>query len=94
MHTTTLSVTEMVRGFSDYVNRVAVSPRERFILLKGRKPVAELRPVPTGRLLGELEDVLRSLPALTAAEAADFAADIEEARARLPREELRDPWQS
>ena len=79
MHTTTLSVTEMVRGFSDYVNRVAYR-RERFILLKGRKPVAELRPVPTGRLLGELEDVLRSLPALNAAEAADFAADIEEAR--------------
>ena len=65
MHTTTLSVTEMVRGFSDYVNRVAYR-RERFILLKGRKPVAELRPVPTGRLLGELEDVLRSLPALNA----------------------------
>jgi antitoxin (DNA-binding transcriptional repressor) of toxin-antitoxin stability system len=93
VHTTSLSVTEMVRGFSDYVNRVAYRG-ERFILLKGRKPVAELRPVPAGRLLGELEDVLRSLPALNAAEAADFAADIEEARTRLPREELRDPWQS
>jgi antitoxin (DNA-binding transcriptional repressor) of toxin-antitoxin stability system len=93
MHTTSLSVTEMVRGFSDYVNRVAYRG-ERFILLKGRKPVAELRPVPAGRLLGELEDVLRSLPALNETEAADFAADIEEARARLPREVLRDPWQS
>lgn len=93
MHTNTLSVTEMVRGFSDYVNRVAYR-RERFILLKGRKPVAELRPLPTGRLLGELEDVLRSLPALSPAEAADFAADIEAARARLPQEGLRDPWQS
>jgi hypothetical protein len=62
--------------------------------LKGRKPVTELRPVPTCRLLGELEVVLRSLPALSAAEASDFAADIEEARTRLPRGELRDPWQS
>ena len=51
MHTTTLSVTEMVRGFSDYVNRVAYRG-ERFILVKGRKPVAELRPLPAGRLLG------------------------------------------
>ena len=93
MHTTTLSVTEMVRGFSDYVNRVAYR-RERFILLKGRKPVAELRPVPTGRLLGELEDVLRSLPALTAAEAELSPPTSRRHAPRLPREELRDPWQS
>lgn len=93
MHTTSLSVTEMVRGFSDYVNRVTYR-RERFILLRGRKPVAELRPLPAGRLLGELEEVLRSLPALSATEAADFAADIEDARTRLPQDALRDPWQS
>lgn len=93
MHANTLSVTEMVRGFSDYVNRVAYRG-ERFILLKGRKPMAELRPIPAGALLGELEDALRSLPALSAAEAADFAQDIEDARARLPREVRSDPWQS
>ena len=93
MHTNTLSVTELVRGFSDYVNRVAYR-RERFILLKGRKPVAELRPLPAGRLLGELEDVLRSLPRLSATEAADYAADIDAARVRLPPAELNDPWQS
>ena len=93
MDATSLSVTEMVRGFSDYVNRVAYRG-ERFILLKGRRPVAELRPIPSGRLLGELEAVLRSLPALTATEAESYAADIEEARARLPQDEPRDPWQS
>jgi antitoxin (DNA-binding transcriptional repressor) of toxin-antitoxin stability system len=93
VNSTSLSVTEMVRGFSDYVNRVAYRG-ERFVLLKGRKPVAELRPIPSGRLLGELEAVLRSLPALTPAEAESYAVDIEEARARLPQDELRDPWQS
>jgi hypothetical protein len=93
MHTTRLSVTEMVRGFSDYVNRVAYR-RERFILLKGRKPVAELRPLASGRLLGELEEVLRSLPALSTSETAEFEADIEVARAGLAREEPRDPWLS
>jgi len=75
MHTTPLSETEMVRGFSDIVNRVMYRG-ERFILVKGGKPVAELRPLPAGRRLGELEAVLRSLPALSAAEAEDFAADI------------------
>jgi antitoxin (DNA-binding transcriptional repressor) of toxin-antitoxin stability system len=93
MDATSLSVTEMVRGFSDYVSRVAYRG-ERFILLKGRRPMAELRPIPSGRLLGELETVLRSLPALTPAEAESYAADIEEARARLPQGEPRDPWQS
>ncbi len=93
MHTSRLSVTEMVRGFSDYVNRVAYR-QERFILLKGRKPVAELRPLASGRLLGELEEVLRSLPALSTREAAEFETDIEDARAKLKREEPRDPWQS
>jgi len=31
-------------------------------------------------MLGELEESLRSLPALTAAEVADFAADMDDAR--------------
>ena len=58
--------------------------RESFILVKGRKPAAELRPVTAGRTLGELESILRSLPSLTAAEAADFAADMDATRAELP----------
>ena len=90
---TTLSVTELVRGFSDYVNRVAYRG-ERFILLKGRKPVAELRPLPGRRTLGELEEMLRSLPRLDATEAAAFAADIDAARSQLPPVGQSDPWES
>lgn len=93
MQTHSLSVTEIVRGFSDYVNRVAYR-RERFILLRGRKPVAELRPLPTGRTLGELAELLQALPALSDAEAADFAADMEQARARLPQPKAGDLWPS
>lgn len=93
MNPTVLSVTEVVRSFSDYVNRVAYRG-ERFILLKGRKAVAELRPVPVGRSLGELEDLLRSLPRLEPDEVASFAADLDAARATLAHEELRNPWGS
>jgi len=93
MHTTSLSVTELVRGFSDYVNRVAYRG-ERFILLKGKKPVAELRPIASGLPLGELDATLRSLPSLSPDEAIDFAADIEAARDQLTAEGLQDPWQS
>ncbi len=93
MPTTTLSVTEMVRGFADYMNRVAYRG-ERFVLVKGRRPIAEIRPIAAGRLLGELEAVLQSLPQLTPAEAESFAADLDAVRATLANQGLRDPWQS
>lgn len=92
MPAVTVSVTELIRGFSDYVNRVAYR-QERFILLKGRKPVAELRPVPVGQVLGELDAVLRSLPRLTPGEADAFAADIDAARTQLPLQRSEDPSQ-
>jgi hypothetical protein len=87
----TLTVTEVVRHFTDYVNRVAYR-RESFVLLRGSKPVAELRPLPTGKRLGDLPGFLASLPRLD--DAAEFAADLDAAREELPRGELVDPWQS
>lgn len=89
----TLTVTEAVRHFSDYVSRVAYR-QESFVLCKGRKPVAELRPVPGGRRLGDLPGLLRSLPHLSKRDAAAFAEDVEASRNSLPTAELRDPWAS
>lgn len=87
------SVTDVARNFAEYVNRVAYRG-ERFVLMKGRKPVAELRPVPGGRTLGDLAELLASLPQLTDDEAASFARDIEDARLGTSITELRDPWES
>lgn len=87
------SVTDVARNFAEYINRVTYRG-ERFVLMKGRKPVAELRPVPSGRTLGDLLDLLSSLPAMTDEERASFARDIEEARPSTPPAELRDPWES
>jgi len=87
-----LTVTEAVRHFSDYVSRV-VYRNESFVLCKGKKPVAELRPLPRGRRLGDLPALLRSLPHLSEREASAFAEDIESARSSLANEELRDPWE-
>ena len=87
----TLTVTEVVRHFADYVNRVAYR-RESFILVRGSRPVAELRPLPAGKRLAELPGLLASLPRLGDAET--FAADLDAARDELARGELVDPWQS
>jgi antitoxin (DNA-binding transcriptional repressor) of toxin-antitoxin stability system len=90
---TQLTVTEVVRNFAEYVNRV-VYRRESFVLLRGNRPVAELRPIPAGTRLGDLPGLLASLPRLSPDEAADFAADIGTARKDLSHREVVDPWQS
>lgn len=87
----TLSVTEVARHFADYVSRVAYRG-ESFVLIKGGRPMAELRPLPSGRRLGDLPGLLAGLPRLDDADA--FAEDIERARTELLAVEVRDPWQS
>ena len=89
----TISVTEAARHFAEYINRV-VYRGESFVLVRGNKPVAELRPLPAGNRLAELPALLASLPHLTPDEAAQFADDINAVREELARVEGRDPWQS
>lgn len=86
-------VSEAVRNFADYINRVAYRG-ESFTLIRGNKPVAELAPVLSGRRLGDLPYLLGSLPRLSDADAGSFASDMKEARAELPGDPLRDPWGS
>ena len=86
-----VTVTQVARNFAEYVNRVAYR-RESFTLLRGKKPLAELRPLPAGARLSELPGLLASLPRLTAAEAGDFAEDLAAAQGELG--EVRDSWQS
>jgi len=88
-----LTVTEVVRHFADYINRVAYR-RESFVLMRGNRAVAELRPLPAGKRLGDLPALFASLPHLSAAEATAFDQDLAAARDALVGEEIRDPWQS
>jgi antitoxin (DNA-binding transcriptional repressor) of toxin-antitoxin stability system len=86
-----VTVTQVARNFAEYVNRVAYR-RESFTLVRGKKPLAELRPLPAGARLSELPGLLASLPRLTEAEAGEFAADLDASRDEL--DEARDAWQS
>lgn len=76
---TTLTVNEMAIHFSDYVERVT-SGRESFVLLEGSRPVAELRPLPSGLPLSKLPGLLASLPHLDEADGERFAKDLDDAR--------------
>jgi antitoxin (DNA-binding transcriptional repressor) of toxin-antitoxin stability system len=86
-----VTVTQVARNFAEYVNRVAFR-RESFTLVRGKKPLAELRPLPAGARLSELPGLLASLPALTPEEAGDFDADLAAARDELG--EVGDAWPS
>lgn len=78
----TRTVTEVARHFAEYINRVAYRG-ESFVLLRGKKPMAELRPLPAGKRLSELPALLESLPRLSPSEAESFADDLEAAREGL-----------
>ena len=88
------TVTEVMRNFSDYLNRVAFRG-ERFVLTRGGKEVAELAPMlPAGTRLGDLPEILRGLPRLGQEEAEAFANELDELRERANREKQGDPWAS
>ncbi len=76
-----VSVTEVARNFSGYLNRVAFRG-ERFILTRGGTEVAELRPRRRGVPLRELLTGLATGGHLTADEAEAFRSDIEDSRRR------------
>ncbi len=87
------TVTDVLRNFSDYINRVAYRG-ERFVLIRGGRPVAELSPLPQGTRLGDLPDLLRSLPRLGPEEAARFAEDLDAARRERDAHPPEDRWES
>jgi prevent-host-death family protein len=89
---TKVTITHLARNLADLVNRVAYRG-ERFTVVRGNRPVAELVPAPHGRRLAELPALLGDLPPLGAVEAEAFAADMDAARAGLGAPG-RDPWGS
>ena len=93
MSSIALSVTDVARNFSEYINRVAYKG-DRFILVKGGRDVAELKPVPKGRRLSELAALLKTSARLTSNEAESFEMDIEFARTEMNQAEVQKPWDS
>ena len=89
----TISVTEAVRNFADFINRV-VYRGEQFVLERGGRPVARLSPVPRAGRLGDLVDLLDTLPGLSGEEADGLAQALGEASAGLPPLPEEGPWES
>lgn len=88
-----LAVTEVARHCAEDINRVAYRG-ECFVLVRGNKPIAELRPVPAGKRLADPSALCTALPQLSPPEAAQLADDLIAAREALARPEGHDLWQS
>ncbi len=88
----TLTVTEMARSFAEYINRVAYRG-ESFVLTRGNKPVAEIRPLPVGRKLSELPAIMASLPHLDPDDVEAFAKDVYDGIEAMNKMPVRDPWE-
>jgi antitoxin (DNA-binding transcriptional repressor) of toxin-antitoxin stability system len=89
----TASVTDVLRNFSDYINRVAYRG-EGFVLIRGGKAVAELSPVPAGTRLADFPALLESLPHLPDEDLDAFATDLDRARKEGGPHDDGDPWES
>ena len=89
---TDVTMTHLARNLADLVNRV-VYRGERFTVVRGNRPVAELVPAPHGRRLGELPALLADLPHLGAAEADELGNELDAARGELGTPEG-GPWGS
>lgn len=88
----TLTVTEMARSFAEYINRVAYRG-ESFVLTRGNKPIAEIRPLKRGLTGAELVRVLTQGPHLDPDDVEQFAKDMEDTRRELDSIGNRDPWE-
>ena len=88
-----VTISEIARNLADYINRV-VYRGERFTLLRGKKPVAELRPVPRAKKLGDLKSLFSSLPSLSKEESELFLKDLNELKKETDFEILANPWES
>ena len=89
MNPSTATVTDVARHFSDYLNRTAYAG-ESFILVRGGKPLAELKPIVRPKTLSELSDVLASLPSLSETETENFRKDLVQVRKSVGKEG--NPW--
>lgn len=85
-----ITVTELARGLSEFINR-ATYRREEFLIVRGGKPVATLSPAPAGVRIGDLAQVLSNLPHLSDEELDGFESDVTEAR-NAQNQPVVDPW--
>jgi len=89
-----ISATRAVRDFSEVLNTIRFKGAH-FIIERGGKPVASMKPIDEKtdiKTLGELKALLKQLPRLDE-ELDAFAADLEDIRKEQPLMAMGDLWE-
>ena len=86
-----VTVTELARSLSDYINR-ATYRQEEFLITRGNKAVATLSPVATGVKVADLKQVLGGLPNLKPTDVDQFESDLKDIR-QDQNEPVLDKWE-
>jgi len=89
----TISVTEAVRNFAEFINRAAYRG-ENFLLKRGGRPVARLIRVPRAGRLGDLPELLAAVSRPIPEEGEAMARDLAEASREISALPEVDPWES
>ena len=74
---TVLTTTEFARNHAEYLNRVAYRG-ESFVITRGKRQIAEVRPVQPSVQRKDIGEVWAKIPHLDPEEAEAFARDLEE----------------
>lgn len=86
------TVTEVARNFSEFLNTVRYK-HDTIVLIRGKKEVAELRPILSGISVSNFRDLLHSLPHIPKEDSNSFGDDLKEIRDSFNEDKLRDPWE-
>lgn len=86
------TVTEVARNFSSFLNSVRYN-HDSIILVRGKKEVAELRPIISGMSADNFLNILKSAPHLSESDLKSFSEDLENVRVELNDGAIGDPWE-
>ena len=90
---TPITITKFSRALADFINFVYYR-NESFLLLRGNKAVAEIRPVSKNMSLGDLSVLLRGGSGLSKEENLDFLRDVEDIKKESAKDRGRNKWES
>ena len=85
-----ITATQLARKLTEYLNRVAYRG-ESFVIMRGKKPVAELKPLRAAGTMVDLVELSKARSSIDSDEREAFARDLEEVQ-RLGNEPLVSPW--
>jgi|TARA_B110000495_G_C23041924_1_gene625611 hypothetical protein len=86
------TVTEVARNFSSFLNSVRYN-HDTIVLIRGKKEVAELRPIISGMSADNFLNLIKLGPHLSESDLKSFSDDLKMVRETMNEAPIGDPWE-